>query len=265
MQEWDSSASDYDLFEKKWHHYRNVAQRLLKLLTLREDSRILELACGTGACTQLLAETRSKGKILAVDLSWQMLLKARENLRNSGVADFIEASAAFLPLYPVTNHLYFDIAVCNAAFWQFDNALKVLRDIRSILADDGQFGFTVPLWFSSDEDREQFRKEVREIYAKYKIEQNLARTGRRPFNYAELFEKANVEITREENFEVEMTAEARQEWRAIPIFRRSNDVRSTFTETLPEEMRRELAEARHRAFPDDSGKVRWRAIVAVPK
>jgi ubiquinone/menaquinone biosynthesis C-methylase UbiE len=267
LQEWDSSARDYDLFEKRWHHYRNVAQGLLNFLPLQKDSSILELACGTGACTELLSRLCSRGEIVAVDRSSGMIVAALDNIRSSEVTnvEFIVADASILPLKQADkNNLSFDLAISNSAFWQFDNALKVLQDLRILLREDGQFGFSMPLWFSSEDARDQFRREVQEIYSKYGVVPNSGRSSRQRFNYRELLEKTAFTVIREENYEVKMSADARREWRAIPVFQRSFDRRPEVTENLSAKMRQELQEARRRAFPEDSGKVRWRAIVAVP-
>jgi ubiquinone/menaquinone biosynthesis C-methylase UbiE len=267
LQDWDSSARDYDLFEKRWHHYRNVAEGILNFLVLREDSKILELACGTAACTELLARFCSGGEIVAVDRSSGMIATARDNVRSSGATnvEFIVVDASNLPLKPsYKSNFSFDLAICNSAFWQFDNALKVLQDLRILLKKDGEFGFSMPLWFSSEEVRDQFRKEVQEIYSKHGIVSNSTRSGRQPFNYRKLLEEAAFTLVREEDYEVEMSADARREWRAIPVFQGSFDRRPEVIENLSLEMRQELQEARRRAFPEDSDKVRWRAIVATP-
>jgi len=253
--------------KKGWHHYRNVAQGLLNLLELREDSRILELACGTGACTELLARFCNMGEIVAVDRSPAMIATAQDNVTSAEVTNvqFLVADASTLPLKQADkNDLKFDLAICNSAFWQFDNALRVLQDLQSLLKKEGEFGFSRPLWFSSDEARDQFRKEVQEIYSKYGIAPNPNRSGRQPFNYRELLESAAFTVIREETYEVEMSADARREWRAIPVFQRSIDRRPEISANLSSEMRQELQEAWRLAFPEDSGKVRWRAIVASP-
>jgi ubiquinone/menaquinone biosynthesis C-methylase UbiE len=239
----------------------------LNFLLLREGSRILELACGTGACTELLARFCNRGEIVAVDRSSGMIATARDNVRSSGATsvEFIVADASNLPLKPsYKSNFSFDVAICNSAFWQFDNALKVLQDLRIPLKKDGQLGFSVPLWFASEEARDQFRKEVQEIYSRHGIISNSTRSGRQPFNYREQLEKAAFTLIKEEDYEVEMSADARREWRAIPVFQRSFDRLPEVTVNLSLEMRQELQEARRRAFPEDSGKVRWRAIAAAP-
>ena len=81
---WDTSAGEYDSFEKEWHFYEKIARGLLNSLELKPDSKILELACGTGACTLLLAGVCKTGEIVAMDQSQSMMEIARENLSNSG-------------------------------------------------------------------------------------------------------------------------------------------------------------------------------------
>ena len=64
---WNNSARQYDSYEKKWHFYGSVADAMIRQLPIKEDSRVLELACGTGACTLKLAKIARTGKVVALD------------------------------------------------------------------------------------------------------------------------------------------------------------------------------------------------------
>lgn len=52
----------------------------LRRFGLRPDDRVLELGCGVGTVTQLVAEELPRGSILGVDLSPQSIARARERL-----------------------------------------------------------------------------------------------------------------------------------------------------------------------------------------
>jgi trans-aconitate 2-methyltransferase len=55
-------------------------KRLLETLELRGDEVVLDAGCGTGRLTRLLLERLPHGRVIALDVSRQMLQTARENL-----------------------------------------------------------------------------------------------------------------------------------------------------------------------------------------
>ena len=81
---WDNSAWQYDSFEKKWLHYEKIATGLLEQLEIREDSNILKLASGTGACSKLLGAISKNETIIGIDSSVEMVHIAKENMTKSG-------------------------------------------------------------------------------------------------------------------------------------------------------------------------------------
>jgi len=56
-------------------------KRVLSRLTLRGDERVIDAGCGTGRLTGELMAQLPRGRLIAIDRSWNMLLTARANLR----------------------------------------------------------------------------------------------------------------------------------------------------------------------------------------
>jgi trans-aconitate methyltransferase len=56
-------------------------QRVLDRLSLRGDERVIDAGCGTGRLTGELMARLPRGRLVAIDRSWNMLLTARANLR----------------------------------------------------------------------------------------------------------------------------------------------------------------------------------------
>lgn len=56
----------------------------LKRFGLRPDSRVIEIGCGVGPLTQLLAEALPQGSVLGTDLSPKSIAAARERLASFG-------------------------------------------------------------------------------------------------------------------------------------------------------------------------------------
>lgn len=82
------------------------SHRILKRIfidsaSIPQNGKILDIACGTGDITQLIASRLSgSGRITAVDLNSSMLSHCRNRMLNAGFAniDYLLADAQFLPL-----------------------------------------------------------------------------------------------------------------------------------------------------------------------
>jgi ubiquinone/menaquinone biosynthesis C-methylase UbiE len=72
----------------------------LKLMPLHPGMEVLDVGCGTGAVTRILAEKVSPGKVIGIDLSQERLSVAREIAKEQGVAnvEYIEADVRNLGL-----------------------------------------------------------------------------------------------------------------------------------------------------------------------
>lgn len=122
---------------------RSLVQQALALLMTRPSGTsltIVDMACGTGAVTRLIAEEMARrgcqARILGVDPSAEAIRLARRNMEEMGAtAEFIQGEAADLP------HL---VQNADAAF--FCNAIHLLPDkpsafrhMAAILAPGGIF------------------------------------------------------------------------------------------------------------------------------
>lgn len=65
-------------------------ERLLELLALRGDEQVLDAGCGSGFHTLLVAERVLNGKVVATDVSVEMLDKLQANAKARGLSGRIE-------------------------------------------------------------------------------------------------------------------------------------------------------------------------------
>ena len=98
----DDIAHFYDEFSKK--QVRTGAnERLISLykrlqkLGLKSNSKILELGCGVGIFTGLLAKNKSAGIIEAVDLSGKSVAIAEKELQNKKKYSVLGRRCGYLP------------------------------------------------------------------------------------------------------------------------------------------------------------------------
>lgn len=128
-------------------YYRAVAPHIERELTGRPDrdfwvrvgeenssSSVLEVGCGTGRVTGYLAPR--VGRVAALDLSPDMIRRARRKFPPGGPVDLVRADVLDLPLRPA-----FDLAVAaNGVFSHLlrdDRRLRALRQVRSRLRPGG--------------------------------------------------------------------------------------------------------------------------------
>jgi ubiquinone/menaquinone biosynthesis C-methylase UbiE len=88
----ESIQSDFDriasLTEENWNHNAHYHNYLINQIPV-QCRHILELGCGTGEFSRLLAERAEK--VLAIDLSPQMICLAKERSKLYPSIDFVEA------------------------------------------------------------------------------------------------------------------------------------------------------------------------------
>ena len=80
--EWDAAS-----YHKVAAPQTAWGQRVLSRLTVNGDERVIDAGCGTGRLTGELMAMIPRGRLIAIDRSWNMLITARANLRpDFGVA-----------------------------------------------------------------------------------------------------------------------------------------------------------------------------------
>lgn len=130
---------------REWHDaetYHRVSgpqtdwgMAVLERLPLRGDELVLDVGCGTGRLTEKLLERLPRGRVLATDLSQNMLTVARSHLEPAFGArvSFARADAAALPLAGVADAIF-----STATFhWVLDHP-KLFRSLHAALKPGGR-------------------------------------------------------------------------------------------------------------------------------
>ena len=113
---------------------RLMAGRLVARLDgTPEPRRILELGCGTGYLTRLLAKVYPEAEIQALDFAARMVEVARDRI-GSPLVEFrvADAETAAFP------EGFFDLIISNAAIQWFDNPAGTLAGLVSALRPGGR-------------------------------------------------------------------------------------------------------------------------------
>jgi trans-aconitate 2-methyltransferase len=143
------SPSKYLKFEEE---RAAPARDLLAQVGLSDARRIVDIGCGPGNSTELLAARFPNAEILGFDSSPDMLTAARKRLPN---AKFVEADVtSWVPEEPV------DLLYANAVFHWVPDHLSVLAQLFETLAPGGVLAVQLP--DNLDEPSHYLMREVAE-------------------------------------------------------------------------------------------------------
>ena len=123
--EWDSSV-----YHRLSGPQVSWGRRVLSRLNLRGDELVLDAGCGTGRLTADLLAALPRGRVIAVDLSENMLAAAREHLAKYG--ERVQLVTCDLLQLPFENA--FDGIVSTAAFhWVLDHDRLFAALLRALV------------------------------------------------------------------------------------------------------------------------------------
>ncbi len=103
-------------------------------LELKNETKALDLCCGTGDITRLLSKRKEVEKVTGVDYSKKMLEIAREKI-SSSKTEFIEADCLKLPFEDDS----FDLITMCFGLRNIEDKNSALSEIKRVLKNDGQF------------------------------------------------------------------------------------------------------------------------------
>jgi demethylmenaquinone methyltransferase/2-methoxy-6-polyprenyl-1,4-benzoquinol methylase len=113
--------------------WRAHTVRRLRAILTRSDSRVLDLACGTGDLL-LAMEREAKRALIGSDFCHPMLAAARAKLARNGLrSTLLEADALALPAGDGT----FDLITIAFGFRNFANYSSALAELRRVLRPGG--------------------------------------------------------------------------------------------------------------------------------
>src|SRR2546423_11393506 len=77
--------------------YRPVGEQAIAKMRVNPEARVLDVGCGSGWATRLLAEYAFEGRVTGIDISDEMVELARASSRSQANVDYKVASAEKLP------------------------------------------------------------------------------------------------------------------------------------------------------------------------
>ena len=118
-----------------------LAQALLGRAAVQPNERVLDVACGTGVLSRLLADSVSQsGRVAGLDPNPGMLAVARRVTPASAKIQWYEAAAEEMPL-PAKS---FDVVLCQMGLQFMPDRSAAVQEMRRVLKRNGRLLLSVP-------------------------------------------------------------------------------------------------------------------------
>ncbi len=122
--------------------HRPVGEQAIQLMQIPTDGRVLDVGCGNGWATRLMAQQASHGRVAGIDISDEMVDLARESSSSFSNVEFREASAEKLPFAEAE----FTHAFSMESLYYYADVPVALKEIRRVLRPGGRFVCVVDLY-----------------------------------------------------------------------------------------------------------------------
>jgi len=126
--------------------HRPVGEQAIELMRVPADARVLDVGCGSGWASRLLAGFAINGQVTGIDISDQMIRVARDSSRTFPNVNFETASAEQLPF----SDNEFTHAFSMESLYYYAKISKALGEIFRVLKPGGLFVAVVDLYWENE-------------------------------------------------------------------------------------------------------------------
>jgi len=125
----------------------NITEKTVRLMDLRSGERVLDLGCGSGWATRLLARLVSEGpqgfgQVVGVDISDEMIRRARTASKDFENIMFVWGSAQQIPW----EENFFDKVLSVESFYYYPDQDRVLAELFRVMAPHGRLFILINLY-----------------------------------------------------------------------------------------------------------------------
>jgi ubiquinone/menaquinone biosynthesis C-methylase UbiE len=128
--------------ERMERGHRPTGEQAIARMDIPAESRVLDLGCGNGWATRLLAERASQGRVVGIDISDEMIRRARDSSAGIENVEFRVASAERLPF----DDRSFTHAFSMESLYYYADMLAAMREVGRVLAPGGLFVAVIDLY-----------------------------------------------------------------------------------------------------------------------
>ncbi len=133
--------------EEMERHHISIAEQTLRHMELKAGERVLDLGCGTGWATRLLARLVGEGpegfgQVVGLDISDEMIRRARAQSRDFENVLYVWGPADHIPW----EENYFDKVLSIESFYYYPDQDRVLAELFRVLAPRGRMFLLINLY-----------------------------------------------------------------------------------------------------------------------
>jgi ubiquinone/menaquinone biosynthesis C-methylase UbiE len=132
--------------EEMEEHHISITQQTLALMNLKPGERVLDLGCGAGWASRLLAQAVSgadkPGQVIGLDVSDEMIRRARATSSNYENLMFVVGSAQQIPW----EENFFDKVLSVESFYYYGDQDGALDELFRVMAPLGELFILINLY-----------------------------------------------------------------------------------------------------------------------
>jgi ubiquinone/menaquinone biosynthesis C-methylase UbiE len=132
--------------EKMEHHHLDITEKTIRLMDLRPGERVLDLGCGAGRATRLLArrveDQDGSGEVIGLDVSDEMIRRAQAMPSDFKNISYVCGSAQKIP----GPDNFFDKVLSVESFYYYPDQERVLRELFRVMAPGGRMFILINLY-----------------------------------------------------------------------------------------------------------------------
>ena len=122
--------------------HRPAGEQAIDRMRLPTDARVLDLGCGSGWATRLMAEKARDGRVVGIDISDEMIELARKSSVDFPNVEFQVAGADRLSFPDRT----FTHAFSMESLYYYEDTAAALREVARVMAPGGLFVAVMDLY-----------------------------------------------------------------------------------------------------------------------
>jgi ubiquinone/menaquinone biosynthesis C-methylase UbiE len=132
---------------KMERHHLDITEKTMRLMNLRPGERVLDLGCGSGWATRLLARMvgdgpEGFGQVVGVDVSDEMIRQARAASKDFENVLYVWGSAQQIPW----EENYFDKVLSVESFYYYPDQERALMELFRVMAPKGRLFILINLY-----------------------------------------------------------------------------------------------------------------------